>query len=49
MGKLIFKKNADKLRNRIIIPKFYIDKYGREFSMEIIDEKIILIPTSKGE
>ena len=27
-------KRADKLRNRIIIPKFIIDKVGRDFYLE---------------
>ena len=31
-------KRADKLRNRIIIPKFIIDKFGRDFYMEVNPE-----------
>lgn len=50
--KLIFQKNADKEMNRIIIPKFFIDKFGRQFYMEIYEDKIILKPIieeKKGE
>lgn len=47
--KLIYKKNADKIMNRVIIPKFFIDKYGREFFMEIYNDKIVLKPIKKGE
>ncbi len=46
--KLIYQKNADKEMNRIIIPKFFIDKYGRQFYMEIYDGYIKLIPVKKG-
>lgn len=47
--KLIYKKKADKIMNRVIIPKFFIDKYGREFYMEIYNDKIVLKPIKKGE
>ena len=46
--KLVFQKNADKVMNRVIIPKFFIDKYGRNFYMEIYDDYIKLIPINKG-
>lgn len=46
---LIFQKNADKELNRVIIPKFFIDKYGRQFYMEIYEDKIVLKPIKKGE
>lgn len=42
--KLIFQKNADKEMNRVIIPKFFIDKFGRQFYMEIFEDKIVLKP-----
>lgn len=45
---LIFQKNADKEMNRVIIPKFFIDKYGRHFYMEIYEDKIVLKPIKKG-
>ena len=47
--KLIYQKNADKDLNRVVIPKAFIDKYGRSFCMEIYEDKIILKPIKKGE
>lgn len=47
--KLIFQKNADKELNRVIIPKFFIEKHGRQYYMEIFDDKIVLKPIKKGE
>lgn len=46
---LIFQKNADIEKNRIIIPKVFIEKFGRQFSMEVYEDKIILKPIKKGE
>lgn len=45
--KLIFQKNADKTKNRIVIPKFFTDKHGYQFYMEIYEDKIILKPIKK--
>jgi len=45
--KLILQKNADKKLNRIIIPKFFVDKYGRSFYMEVYEDYIKLIPVRK--
>ena len=43
-----FKKRADKTLNRIVIPKFIIDKYGRDFYLEIYDDETIkLVPLEK--
>lgn len=40
-----FMKRADKEKNRIIIPKFIIDKYGRDFYLEVYEDGTIkLIP-----
>lgn len=47
--KLIYQKNADKELNRVIIPKFFIDKFGRQFYMEIYEDYIKIIPIRKGE
>lgn len=44
---LVFQKNADKKSNRVIIPQFFIDKYGFSFYMEVYKDKIILIPIRK--
>lgn len=45
--KLIFQKNADKTLNRVMIPKFFIDKYGRRFYMEVYEDKIVLKPVKE--
>ena len=43
-------KQADKDRNRIIIPKFLIEKYGKSFYIEYYaDETIKLVPTQNRE
>ncbi len=45
---ITFFKKAEKNKNRIIIPKFYIDKFGRDFYMTIKNNgKIILNPIKK--
>ena len=31
-------KRADKEKNRIIIPKFVVEKYGNEFILEILED-----------
>jgi hypothetical protein len=50
MEMLRFMKHADKERNRIIIPKFIIDKYGRDFYLEVYPDGMMkLIPIKKGE
>ncbi len=41
---LVFQKNADKSKNKIVIPKFFINKNGNKFYMEVYDDKIILKP-----
>lgn len=46
---MIFQKNADKEKNRIIIPKAIIQQWGNQFYMEIFQDKIILKPMKKGE
>lgn len=47
---IVFQKNADKTTNRIIIPKAIIEQWGRNFYMEIYQDKIILKPIKmKGE
>lgn len=46
---LIYQKNADIKMNRVIIPKFFIDKYGRNFYMKIYKDKIVLEPIKKGD
>ena len=41
-------ERADIEQNRIIIPKFFIDEYGRDFYLKILDNGTIsLIPIAK--
>ena len=40
-------KLADPIQNRIIIPKHFIDKHGRDFYMEVYEDYIKLIPIEK--
>lgn len=43
-----FMKRADIEKNRIIIPKFYIDNYGRDFYLYIYDDgSIRILPITK--
>lgn len=44
----LFKK-ADKVLNRILLPKFIIDKWGRDYYLEIYEDHMKLIPAKKGE
>ena len=44
---LIFQKNADVEKNRVIIPKAFVEKNGRKFSMEVYEDKIVLKPIKK--
>lgn len=36
-------------RNTILLPKKVIENFGREYYMEIYEDKIILIPVKKGK
>lgn len=45
MEMLRLMKRAEKEKNRIIIPKFVIDKFGRDFYLEIYEDGTMkLIP-----
>ena len=47
---LLLKKTAEKSGNKIVLPKTYVDKWGREISMKIYaDGKIVIEPSKKGE
>lgn len=46
--KLIFQKNADKTKNKMVIPKLFIDKYGYNFYMEVYEDKLVIKPIKKG-
>lgn len=41
-------KRAD-VRNFIGLPKKVAEKFGKEYYMEIYEDKIVLIPVKKGE
>lgn len=41
----LFKK-AD-FQNKVLLPKKIIEKFGKEWYMEIYEDKIILIPAKK--
>lgn len=43
-----FFKKVDK-NNKIFIPKAVVENFGKEFYMEIHQDKIVLIPIKKGE
>ena len=43
-----FMKRTDATRNRIIIPKFIVDKYGRDYYLEIYDDETMkIVPIKK--
>lgn len=44
---LIYQKNADKDKNRIIIPQAFINKFGNQYYMEVYEDKIIIKPVKK--
>lgn len=44
-----FMKRADLGRNRIIIPKFVIDNYGRDFYFNVYDDGSMRIIPIKNE
>lgn len=49
MEKLLYRffKKADKLRNRILLPKAFVEKWGYDYYMEVYEDKIILIPVKR--
>lgn len=46
---LIYQKNADKVLNRVVLPKKFIEKYGYQYYMEVYEDKIILKPIRKDK
>lgn len=46
---MIFQKNVDKLRNKMIIPKFFVKKYGYSFYLEVYKDKLVIKPMKKKE
>jgi hypothetical protein len=45
--KFIFQKNADKVMNRIMLPKKCIEKWGSTYYLEVYEDKMILKPIRK--
>lgn len=46
----VFMKKADKTWNKIIIPKFIVDKFSRDFLMEVYEDgTMVLKPIMKKE
>ena len=41
-------KNAERTTNKITLPKVVVEKFGKQFYMEIYEDKIVLIPIKKG-
>ena len=41
------KKKADKEKNRVIIPKVFIEKWGDKFYMDVYSNNIVLRPIGK--
>ena len=41
---LIYQKNADKVLNRVVLPKKFIEKYGYQYYMEVYEDYIKLVP-----
>ena len=46
---LIYQKNADKILNRVALPKKFIEKFGHKYYMEVYENKIVLIPVRKDK
>lgn len=44
-----FYKKADKVLNRILIPKFIIDTYGRDFYLKVYDDGSMMLIPKKNE
>lgn len=44
-----FMKRADKTLNRIVIPKFVIDNYGRDFCLEVLEDGSMKLTPIKKE
>ena len=45
--KLIYQKNAERTLNKVVLPKKFVEKHGRQFRMEIYDNYIKLVPMKK--
>jgi hypothetical protein len=43
----IYRKNTDKAMGRLMLPKKCIEKWGREYYLEVYGDKMILKPVRK--
>jgi hypothetical protein len=46
---MILQKNAEATTNKIRLPKAIIEQWGKEFYLEVYQDKIILKPVKKGK
>lgn len=46
---IVYNKRAEVQKNRLIIPKHFVDKHGRLFYMEVYKDMIILKPRKEVE
>lgn len=46
---MVVRKNAEATTHKIRIPKEVIQQLGLVFSMEVYEDRIILVPIKKGE
>lgn len=46
---LIYQKNVENNTNKIRLPHDVVEQWGRQYFMEIYEDKIILKPIKKGE
>lgn len=44
---MVFKKNTERGTNKMIIPKAIVEQWGRNYQMEIYQDKLILRPTKE--
>lgn len=45
--KLIYQKNAEKSKHKIVLPKACIEKWGNKYYLEIYDDYMKLVPMEK--
>lgn len=43
----IYQKNADKVLNRVVLPKKCVEKWGRAYYLEVFEDYIKLVPIKK--
>lgn len=45
---MVLQKNVENNTNKIRLPKVIVEQWGKEFYMEIYEDKIVLKPVKKG-